>query len=192
MSYYCNRNNSKPLLLKFIKAFIIFVIAVLILNFILQNSIFMYRRTIIMPFSLHLNKSTLVMVKGEEYHLYVVAINKRVSFSSSNFRIAGVNFNGRVFAYNTGTAYIIAKVDGKLLKCKVQVIDINKKSLIMKQTSTYHLKIEGTNSYRKWSSSSPEVATVNAFGKVRAKAKGTAEITAKVKGKTLKCIVKVR
>lgn len=70
------------------------------------------------------------MVKGEEFRLFVYGINKRVSYHSTNFRVAGVNFNGRVFAYQTGKAYIIAKVDNKELKCRVKVIDLNKKDLL--------------------------------------------------------------
>lgn len=53
------------------------------------------------------------------------------------------------------------------------------------------LKVSGTKSKVTWKSSKTSVATVNSAGKVTAKAKGTATITAKVGSKTLKCKVTV-
>ena len=44
----------------------------------------------------------------------------------------------------------------------------------------------------KWSSSNKKVATVNSKGKVVAKKKGTAKISAKVGGKTYRCKVTVK
>lgn len=131
------------------------------------------------------------MIKGEEFHLFVYDINKRVSFSSTNFRVAGVNFNGRVFAYNTGKAFIIAKVGKKELRCRVHVVDISSKSIELKAGETYHLKIKGSNAFVSWKSKDKEIATVSMFGKVTAKSCGSTVITAKIKGKTLKCKVVV-
>jgi len=53
------------------------------------------------------------------------------------------------------------------------------------------LNITGTNQKVKWSSSNSKVASVTKNGYVTAKSKGTATITAKVKGKTYKCKIKV-
>lgn len=132
------------------------------------------------------------MVKGEEFHLTVFGINKRVSFTSMNFRVAWVNFNGRVYANLPGKTFIIAKVDGKKLKCRVHVIDINKKLLLLNTGEIKHLKIRGTNSIVRWKSSNKKVATVNLFGKIEAKKKGYTVISAKVKGKVLTCTVFVK
>ena len=132
------------------------------------------------------------MIKGEETRLFVFGINKRVSFSSTNFRVAGVNFNGRISAHQTGKAFIIAKVDGKKLKCRVHVVDINNEKLKLRKSDTYHLKISGTTAFVSWKSSNTEVASVSMFGTVKAKKKGTAVITAKVKHRTLKCTVIVK
>ncbi|MDD3174464.1 MAG: Ig-like domain-containing protein [Herbinix sp.] len=132
------------------------------------------------------------MIKGEETHLFVFGLNKRVSFYSTNFRVAGVNFNGRVFAYQTGKAFIIAKVDGKELKCRVHVIDINKETIELKVGNTYRLSISGAMSFKSWKSENNYVATVNMFGKVKAKHTGKTVIIAKVKGRSLKCTVYVK
>ena len=57
----------------------------------------------------------------------------------------------------------------------------------------YTLKIKGTTKKAKWwKSSNTKVATVNSKGKVTAKKKGTAEITAKVGAEKLKCTIKVK
>lgn len=132
------------------------------------------------------------MIKGEETHLSVFGLNKRVSFSSTNFRVAGVNFNGRIFAYRTGKAFIVAKVKGKELKCRVHVIDINKEKLKLRSGDTYRLRIKGTGAVVKWRSSDTKVAVVNWYGKVKAEYPGNAVITAKVKGRILKCTVYVK
>ena len=56
----------------------------------------------------------------------------------------------------------------------------------------YTLKIKGTKKKVKWTSSNKKVATVNSKGKVTAKKKGTATITAKVSGKKYKCKITVK
>lgn len=185
-------HKSQNLFQSFIKLLIILIIAWTIINYTLENTSLFYRKTIFTPFSLHLNRQELVMAKGEEFRLFVYGINKRVSYSSTNFRVVGVNFNGRLFAYNTGSATIVAKVDGKELKCKVKVIDLSKDKLTMKVGETKRLRVKGTNSVTKFKSSNSKVASVNIFGKVKAKKKGSAVITAKVKRKQLSCKVIVK
>lgn len=181
-----------PFINSLYKAAIIFVIALLITVFLYRNSGLYYRKTIISPFSLHLNRQELYMIKGEEFRLFVYGINKRVSFSSTNFRVAGVDFTGRVYAYQTGKAFIIAKVDNKKLKCRVKVIDLNKKKISLETGETFRLKLKGPVLFAKYTSSNKEVASVNMFGKIKAKNPGRSTITVNVKGKILKCIVNVR
>ena len=54
-----------------------------------------------------------------------------------------MNFNGRVFAYQTGKAIIIAKVGNRKLKCRVKVIDLNKDHLNLRVGDKYRLWIKG-------------------------------------------------
>jgi uncharacterized protein YjdB len=145
-----------------------------------------------MPFSLHLSRQDIYMIKGEETHISVFGLNKRVKYHSTNFRVAGVNFTGRIFAYRTGKAFIIAKVGKKELKCRVHVIDISREKLVLKIGKSYRLKMKGAGAFTSWKSSDKSVATVTLFGTVTAKRKGKTVITAKVKGRTLKCTVTVK
>lgn len=185
------KNQGTPNLFRIIEYLIILLIFILVFNYFYHNSSLFYRKFFTTPFSLHLNENDLYMIKGEEFHLFVYDINKRVSFSSTNFRVAGVNFNGRIFAYRTGKAFIIAKVGKKELRCRVHVIDINTRKKQLKAGETYKLKILGSSGFVSWSSKDKKTAQVNMFGKVTALSKGTTYIYAKVKGKKLKCEIKV-
>ena len=175
-----------------IKIIVILIITIVILHTFLQNTSIFFRKRILLPFALHLNKQELVLIQGEEYRLYMNAINKRVSYETTNFRVAGVDINGRVFAYRTGKAFIIAKVDGKKYKCRVRVIDLNKKKLTLSAGESYHLNVLGPAVFPRWKSSNPKVASISVFGKVKARSRGRTVIRAKWKGKELKCVVTVR
>ena len=70
-------------------------------------------------------------------------------------------------------------------------IKLNKKTVYMAKGKTYQLRVKGTRAKVKWKSSNNAVVSVSKKGKLKAKGYGTAKITAKVKGKTLKCTVKV-
>ncbi len=71
-------------------------------------------------------------------------------------------------------------------------IKLNKKKVNLVKGKTVKLKVKGTKKKVTWKSSKKKVATVNKRGKVTAKKKGTATITAKVAGKKLKCKVTVK
>lgn len=190
MSKTCNKNNNFTS--NVYKGIIIIIVMLLLTVFLYRNSGLFYRKGIILPFSLHLNRQEVYLAKGEEFKLYVFGINKRVSFHSTNFRVAGVNFNGRVYAYQTGKAFIIVKVDDRELKCRVKVIDLNKEQLNLKVGDKYRLGIKGPAFFAKYKSSNSAVASVNIFGIVKAKNPGRTTITANVKGKILKCSISVR
>ena len=68
---------------------------------------------------------------------------------------------------------------------------LNKTKATLYKGGTLQLKVTGTKSKVRWSSSNKKVATVSSNGKVTAKKKGTATITAKVGKKKLKCSIKV-
>ncbi len=70
-------------------------------------------------------------------------------------------------------------------------VKINKTKLTLNLGKTYNLKVTGTTNTVKWSSSNKSVATVSSIGKVTAKKKGTATITATVNSKKYSCKVTV-
>lgn len=70
-------------------------------------------------------------------------------------------------------------------------VKLNKTKATISKGETLQLKVTGTKSKVKWSSSNKKVATVSSSGKVTAKKKGKATITAKVNKKKLKCSITV-
>lgn len=76
-------------------------------------------------------------------------------------------------------------------------IKLNKKKLTLNVGQSYTLKLKkGTRVYKKgkvkWSSSNKKIASVSKAGKVKAKKKGTAKITAKLSGKKYTCKLTVK
>lgn len=69
---------------------------------------------------------------------------------------------------------------------------INKKKATLKVGQTLQLKVTGTKGKIKWKSSKKSVATVSSKGRVKAKKKGSATITAKVGKKKYTCKVTVK
>lgn len=177
-----------------IKVIIVIISGILIFDYIMENSSPYYKTNNLLrtrSYFMRLSSTDLYLVKGEVYHLRLYALNKRVSFSSTNFRVAGVSFHGRVVGYQPGKAFILAKVDKKVLKCRVHVICMNKKSITLKAGKSTKLHVMGAYSFIRFESANARVASVNMFGKVTAKKKGRTIIYAKIRGKTLKCIVRV-
>jgi Bacterial surface proteins containing Ig-like domains len=70
-------------------------------------------------------------------------------------------------------------------------LKISKKTLVVEVGKTATLKVSGTKSAVKWTTSDASIATVTSKGKVSGISKGTAKITAAVAGKKLICDVTV-
>lgn len=71
-------------------------------------------------------------------------------------------------------------------------VKLNKQKLTLYTGNSYTLKVKGTSSKVKWSSSKKSVATVSAKGKVTAIKTGKAKIKAKTGKKKLTCTVTVK
>ncbi|MDO4343892.1 MAG: Ig-like domain-containing protein [Eubacteriales bacterium] len=71
-------------------------------------------------------------------------------------------------------------------------VKLNKKSISIFKGKTYTLRMQGTTEKVTWSSNKKSIATVNKNGKVTAKKKGKAVITAKVGSKKYTCSVTVK
>lgn len=95
-------------------------------------------------------------------------------------------------AYREDPAGTYVKFIGR--PCAEPALNMSKATLTKKKgaSHTVQLKMQWVKGTVKWSSSNKKVATVDAKGKVTAKKKGTAKISAKVGGKTYKCKITVK
>ncbi|MDO4274541.1 MAG: Ig-like domain-containing protein [Eubacteriales bacterium] len=128
----------------------------------------------------------------------------KVTWSSSNKKVASVTSKGLVTGISTGSAVITAKLpSGKKAVCNITVpgrvsaksVTISKTSLYIKrwQTETLTAKITPANATDEvvWSSSDESVAQINKKGVLESQRPGTAVITASANGHTATCKVMV-
>ena len=101
---------------------------------------------------IRLNKTSIVLTKGQQKKLTVLGTKKSVTWSSKNRSIATVTKSGTVHAKKSGTTYVYAKVSGKTLKCKVTVK--NKKSSSTEVSSNYVYVTATGSKYHKYSTCS--------------------------------------
>lgn len=73
--------------------------------------------------SVALNTASSYMVKGETTNLQVTGTTKKVTWSSSDKKIAAVTSNGVVKGVGYGTTYVRATVNKKAYTCKIIVIN---------------------------------------------------------------------
>ena len=159
--------------------------------------------------SVELNKSSLVMMVGDEFTLTATvkpadATEKTVSWRSTDETIVSVN-NGRLKALKAGNATITAMAGGKAESCMVKVeprtvavssVELDQKTLEMKEgdevTLTATVKPDDASDKTvTWSTSDAAVATVTG-GKVKALKPGNVTITAAAGGKSAQCAVTVQ
>jgi len=152
-----------------------------------------------------LNKKSEVITKGEKFTLKATvtpatASNKKVTWTTSDKKVATVDKNGKVTGKGAGTAVITAKTaNGKTATCTITVatVTLNAKQLPV-QVGKSTTALTYTKSYSKdkvasWKSSNTKVATVNKNGKITGKKAGSAKITLTMKsGATATCTVKVQ
>ena len=156
-----------------------------------------------------LSSKELTLSKGASATLFLTVtpedFTDEVSWKSGNTSVATISDAGVVKAVDVGTATIKVVVGGKSASCKVTVqqpvtgITLNKTSLILEALGTYQLTATANPNTAvdrriSWSSSAPEVASVDENGLVTAHKKGSATITASAmdgSGVTKTCTVTV-
>jgi len=161
-----------------------------------------------------LNSSSITVHMGKTGQLTATvspqqALDKTLTWKSSNTAVAKVDANGKVTPVAPGTATITVTAtdgSGKSASCTVKItqpvtgITLNKTSLSLKTggSATLTATVAPSNASNKgltWKSSDTEVATVDTSGKVTAVAPGTATITVTAKdgsGKSASCTVSVK
>ena len=70
-----------------------------------------------------LNKKKATIIKGKTLTLKVTGTKKKVTWKSSNKKVATVSSKGKVLAKKKGVATITAKIGKKKLSCKITVED---------------------------------------------------------------------
>ena len=133
-----------------------------------------------------ISKKTYTMKKGKTVTLKIKGTTQKISWSSSDKKVATVNSKGKVTAKKNGSVTITAKVGKSKYKCKItvgNVVKISETEHAINVGENFTLKITGTSEKITWSSSDASIATVDKNGKVTAKKEGTATITATI-GKT--------
>lgn len=151
--------------------------------------------------------STLKLTVGQKSTLAPVispvTSTDKVSYKSSNTKIAPVSKNGVVTAKKFGTAKITIKA-GK--KTKTVKVTVSKKaptgikgvpaSKTLKKGKSFTIKAKltpsGAEATIKYTSSNKKIATVNSKGKVTAKKPGKVTITVKAGKITKTCVVTVK
>lgn len=154
-----------------------------------------------------LNKTKTTLIKGKKETLTATvkpdtALNKKVTWTSSNKDVATVSESGVVSALKEGKTTITAKTEdrGKIATCEVTVeeikVNISKKGtnlLVGKKASIdYTVTPEAIeNKNVTWTSSDESIATVSKEGIVTALKEGTANITATTELEGKKATIKV-
>ena len=127
---------------------------------------------------------------------------QNVTWASNDVTVAAVDTDGRVTAVSGGTAVITATAEGKSARCTVEVtvpvsgVSLNKDelSLSLGRSEILTATVKPDTASDKtvtWSSSNPDVATVDRNGRVTAAGRGNAVITAASGGQTADCTVTV-
>lgn len=152
-------------------------------------------------------KSTVSVVKGKKVTLKPVlkpvTSKDKITYSSSNSKIAAVNSKGVITGKKVGTAKIIVKAGSKKVIVTVKVTKIKTtkltgvpKTKTVNRGKTFTIKAVATprNTDEKvtYRSSNKKIATVTSKGVVKGIRKGTATITVQSGSKKLTCKVTVK
>ncbi|MCI8485279.1 MAG: Ig domain-containing protein [Lachnospiraceae bacterium] len=152
-----------------------------------------------------LNKQSISVNVGKTQTLKVLGTKQKITWSSSDKKIAKVSNKGEVRGIKKGNAVITAKVSNKKYKCRVTVktntvevtkVSLNKNEAELDVGDTLQLRatVSPSNATDKtvtWSSSDSSVASVSSRGLITAKSEGTAYIYAKAGNKKATCVVDV-
>lgn len=135
---------------------------------------------------------------GDEFYISAVASNgNKITFRSSNSKVASVSPYGRIIAKKPGEAKITVKAGKAQARCQIIVkktrIDVNEKNISMDNGSTFQLKAAASTGHGlTYKSSKKSVAAVDEKGLITAKKPGEANITISVDGVSEICKIKVR
>lgn len=136
-----------------------------------------------------LSRTSLTLTEKKSCAIKLTGITVKVTYSSSNPKIARVDSKGKITAVKKGTAVITAKANTKKFTCKVTVKaapkptptpmpkpSLNATALNMNKGDVRQLQVKNYKDLLVWTSDDPSVATVDSKGKVTAVNVGTTKI----------------
>ena len=144
---------------------------------------------------------------GESTQLTVTGTDAAAVWSSKNPTVAVVGSSGLVTAINPGTTTITATVGDKTLEAIARVKNANSTSDTNTDASnaalsstdftasvgeSVTLKVTGTNAAVTWSVDDSSIASISGSGVVKGIKAGQTKVHAKVGGKTLTCVVRIK
>ncbi len=144
-----------------------------------------------------LDKKKVTLYRGQSIKLNAcVSSGAEPKWKSNKKSVAIVNPDGTVTAIKNGTAIITATVDGVSQTCEVIVkkpeIKLSASEITVKPGQKVLLSAYvSSGNYPEWSTSNPNVATVDSLGWVTGVKKGKAYIYVKEDGTKVKCTVYV-
>lgn len=144
-----------------------------------------------------LNETAMAYLKHKVQLPYGIEPASKITWKSSNPKIATVDSKGVVTGKKKGTVTITAKANGITKKCKVTVAEpsiyIWKNDFAIFKGSTYDIyaSVQPYTAKVKWTSSNKKVVKVDQNGTITALKTGKAKITAAINGAKVTCQVKV-
>ena len=149
-------------------------------------------------FELNTSSKTLYTKGSTKTTLKVTTnLTDKITWKSSNTKVASVNSKGVVTAKAKGTAVITASCGEYQVTCKITVknpsLKLSKSSATVKVGKTTKISAKATPSGKvTYKSSNTKIATVSSKGVVKGKKKGTAKITVTCNGVKKVFTVKVK
>lgn len=150
---------------------------------------------------------TIYLAKGKNKKLYVLpASKKKITWSSSNSKVAKIKSNGRVYGKKTGKAKITARIGKSKKKASISIrvykevepkkitIAAEKKQCYEGESIALKTTIKPANATKKtvkWTTSNGKVATVDDNGVVHAAEEGSCKITAQIVDSKVKAKIKI-
>jgi uncharacterized protein YjdB len=141
--------------------------------------------------------SSIILAKGRAAQSGIVAApantTTSIRYYSDNPSVATVDSHGKIKSKAVGQATIYGETSNGLSGyVEVQVVDLNRKGIVMRQYDTEQLQVNDISTGVTWYSKNINIATVTSSGLVTGRKKGTTTIYAVVNGVKLGCRVKIK
>lgn len=139
----------------------------------------------------------ITLIPGDTIVVTLEEGTENILWESDHPAVATITNEGVVEAVAVGDAVITATYDGTVFHGYVHVIprediSLNRTHTIINAGDTFQLKLEGVKGKTIWYASHPDIVSVNANGKVTAKAAGLAVVVAEQNGVQYTCLFNVR